>query len=57
MTDPSIGGGGEQTGWQQAEGGGLQTRALKMDCLGWAWGCKGNVVGHGGTVVAALVYM
>ena len=33
-------------GWQR--GNGLQTRALKMEHLGWAWGCKGNVVGCGG---------
>ncbi len=57
MTDPSIGRGGEQTGQQQSEGGGLQTGALKVDHLGWAWGCKGNMVGHGGMIVAALVYI
>ena len=38
-------------------GDGLWTRALKVKHLGWAWGCKGNVVSHGGTIVAALVYM
>ncbi len=30
------------------EGDGLQTRTLKVEHLGWAWGGKGNVVGHGG---------
>jgi len=35
-------------GGSQWRGDGLQTRALKMEHLGWAWGCKGNVVGCGG---------
>ncbi len=28
-------------------GNGLQTGDLKVKHLGWAWGCKGNVVSHG----------
>jgi len=27
---------------------GLRAGALKVDRLGWAWGCKGDVVGCGG---------
>ena len=30
------------------EGGGLWAGALKVYCLGWAWGRKGDVVGRGG---------
>jgi len=37
-------GGGRQ------KGNGLQAGALKVDHLGWAWGCKGDVVDHGGSL-------
>jgi len=29
------------------EGDGLWARALEVECLGWARGCKGNVISHG----------